>query len=70
MFINNVLLNCAMLFIPVKGIPYNVTVFGVNGKGSGPNVSKITYAEEDGKYFHLMVHLTFVVLQFRGLQEV
>ena len=48
------------LFIPVKGIPYNVTVFGVNGKGSGPNVSKITYAEEDGKYYHLMVQLTFL----------
>ena len=36
----------------MKGIPYNVTVFATNGRGNGPNVSKITYAEEDGKYYH------------------
>ena len=42
-------------FIPVKGIPYNVTVFTTNGRGNGPNVSKITYAEEDGKYYHYIV---------------
>ena len=35
----------------MKGIPYNVTVFATNGRGNGPNVSKITYAEEDGKYY-------------------
>ena len=41
--------------IPVKGIPYNVTVFATNGRDNGPNVSKISYAEEDGKYYHLMM---------------
>ena len=40
------------LFIAVKGIPYNVTVFATNGRGSGRNVSKITYAEEDSKYYN------------------
>ena len=35
----------------MKGIPYNVTVFATNGRGNGPSVSKITYAEEDGKYY-------------------
>ena len=43
----------------MKGIPYNVTVFATNGRGNGLNVSKITYAKEDGKYYHLMVQLTF-----------
>ena len=43
----------------MKGIPYNVTVFATNGRGNGPNVSKIMYAEEDGKYYHLMVQLAF-----------
>ena len=43
------------LLIPVKGILYNVTVFATNGRGKGPNVSKVAYAEEDGKYYHLMV---------------
>ena len=41
----------------MKGIPYDVTVFATNGRGSGPNVSKVTYAEEDGKYYHLMLFL-------------
>ena len=45
--------------MPVKGIPYNVTVFATNGRGNGPNVSKITYAKEDGKYYYLMVQLIF-----------
>ena len=36
--------------VPVKGIPYNVTVFATNGRGNGPNISKIAYAEEDGTY--------------------
>ena len=45
------------LFIPVKGIPYNVTVFATNGRGSGLNMSKITYAEQDGKYYH---HMLFI----------
>ena len=41
---------CCVLFIPVKGIPYNVTVFATNGRGNGPNISKIAYAKEDGTY--------------------
>ena len=45
------------LSIPIKGIPYNVTVFATNGRGNGPNVSKITYAEEDGKYYHYIFTL-------------
>ena len=36
----------------MKGVPYNVTVFASNGKGKGPNVSKVAYGEEDGKYHH------------------
>ena len=41
----------------MKGIPYNVTVFATNGRGNGPNVSKITYAEEDGKNYHYIFTL-------------
>ena len=42
----------------MKGIPYNVTVFATNGRGNGPNVSKITYAEEDGKYYNFVFNIT------------
>ena len=41
----------------MKGIPYNVTVFATNGRGKGPNVSKIIYAEEDGKYYNFVLTL-------------
>ena len=34
-----------------KGVPYNVTVFATNGRGSGPSVSEIVYAEEDSELF-------------------
>ena len=42
-------------FVPVKGIPYNVTVFSTNGRGNGPNISKIAYAEEDGTYYFMCI---------------
>ena len=62
------------LFIPVKGIPYDVTVFATNGRGCGLNVRKITYAEQDGKYYcHMLLSnatITILILQFRGLQEI
>ena len=60
----------------MKGIPYNVTVFATNGRGNGPNVSKITYAEEDGKYYHILhcnllyIYIMILILQFRELQEI
>ena len=41
----------------MKGIPYNVTVFATNGRGNGPNVSRIIYAEEDGKYYNFVLTL-------------
>ena len=53
------MLFCTVLFISVKGIPYNVTVFATNGRGSGRNVSKISYAEEDGKYYHHMLFIQY-----------
>ena len=37
-----------LLLFSEPGVPYNVTVFAINGKGKGPNVSKVAYAEEDG----------------------
>ena len=37
----------------MEGVPYNVTVFATNGRGRGPTVSKVAYAEEDGKYINL-----------------
>ena len=63
------------LFISVKGIPYNVTVFATNGRGSGRNVSKISYAEEDGKNYHHYAFLSntiiiFSIPQFHDLQGV
>ena len=33
----------------MEGAPYNVTAFATNGRGRGPNVSKVAYAEEGGK---------------------
>ena len=42
----------------MKGIPYNVTVFATNGRGNGPNVSKIIYAEQDGKYYNIAFNIT------------
>ena len=32
-----------------KGVPYNVTVYAINGRGKGPSTSKVAYVEEDGK---------------------
>ena len=37
--------------VSVEGVPYNVTVFATNGRGRGPNVSKVAYAE--GDFFRL-----------------
>ena len=34
----------------MKGISYDVIVIATNGRGKGPNVSQVTYAEEDGKW--------------------
>ena len=36
-----------------KGVPYNVTVFATNGRGSGPSVSEIVYAEEDCEFYYV-----------------
>ena len=36
-----------------KGVPYNVTVFATNGRGSGPSVSEIVYAEEDSEFYYV-----------------
>ena len=66
----DVVINVLRLFIPVKGIPYNVTVFATNGRGSGSTVSKISYAEEDGKYYNLTLLYKLKILQFRGLREI
>ena len=35
--------------VSVEGVPYNVIVFATNGRGRGPNVSKVVYVEGDGK---------------------
>ena len=37
-----------------KGVPYNVTVFATNGRGSGPSVSEIVYAEEDSEFYYVI----------------
>ena len=34
-----------------------MTVFATNGRGSGLNVSKMTYAEQDGRYYHCMLFI-------------
>ena len=36
-----------------KGVPYNVTVFATNGRGSGPSVSEIVYAEDDSEFYYV-----------------
>ena len=47
------MLDLLLLLFPGKGVPYNVTVFATNGKGKGPDVSKVAYAEEDGNYKYI-----------------
>ena len=43
-----------------KGVPYNVTVFATNGRGSGPIVSEIVYyAEEDSEFYYIITTQTF-----------
>ena len=38
----------------MERVPYNVTVFATNGRGRGPNVIKVAYAEGGGKYNNLI----------------
>ena len=32
-----------------------MTVFATNGRGSGPSVSEIVYAEEDSEFYHIQI---------------
>ena len=47
---NNII--CVNLYSD-KGVPYSVTVFSTNGRGSGPSVSEIVYAEEDSEFYYV-----------------
>ena len=38
-----------------------MTVFATNGRDKGSNVSKVTYAEEDGKFWYHFIIVLFLL---------